>query len=303
MKNASLCRKISEIYNLQRIQYMNDHKIDDASRREFWHKQMESARDFIQKMHEYPVAECGEIMLSVRQAVKDARLTVKFSDTKIADKYERVFYLREGLIENFLAVAREMNNRGWFLKVEDCFRTRNMQKYVAMQNCIFDTILQKVIWENNGEVPSPELMFRRLSAFIANNTKSSSHITGGAIDISVYQASNISKLELGGAYLDMSELTFMDSPFISATATENRCAIDTILKKHGFTPYPFEFWHFSQGDSYAEYSTKSGKDARYGAVHFDLQSGQVIPLDEPDKTLYSIDEIQKKMESSLKRIK
>lgn len=282
---------------------MNDLKTDDASRRKYWSEQMESAYDFMEKMKEYPVSECGEAMVSVRQAVKDARLTVKFSDTKIADKYERVFYLREGLIKNVLAVAREMNNRGWFLKVEDCFRTRNMQKHVGLQDCVFDAILQKVIWENNGKIPSPELMFRRFTAFIATSAKIGTHISGSAIDISVYQASNISKLDRGGPYLEMSELTFMDSPFISETATVNRREIKTILEKHGFIAYPFEFWHFSQGDAYAEYITKSGKDARYGAVKFDLSTGKIIPLENPEKPLHSMEQIQGEIDSALARIK
>jgi len=282
---------------------MNNITKDEVVRREYWCKQVESAYDFMGEMHEYPVSECGEPMVSVRQAVKDARLTVKFSDTKIADKYERVFYLREGLINYFLAVAKELNDRGWFLKVEDCFRTRTMQKYVGLQDCVFDAILKKVIWENNGEIPSPELMFRRFTAFIATSPKIGTHVSGSAIDISVYQACNLSQLDRGGPYLEMSELTFMDSPFISEEATKNRCEIKRILKKHDFIAYPFEFWHFSQGDAYAEHLTKSGKDAKYGAVNFDLASGQVVPIENPGKPFHSMEQIQEKIESALARIK
>jgi D-alanyl-D-alanine dipeptidase len=282
---------------------MNNHIDNEAERRKYWIKQVELAYDFMEKMHKYPVKECGEPMVSMRQAVKDARLTVKFSDTKIANKYRRVFYLREGLIKNFLAIAKELNDRGWFLKVEDGFRTRNMQRFVGMQNCVFDVILKKVIWEQNGEVPSPELMLRRFSAFIATSAKVGTHISGSALDISVYQASNLSQLDRGGRYLELSELTFMDSPFISEKATKNRREIRRILKKYGFIAYPFEFWHFSQGDAYSEYITKSDKDARYGAINFDLTSGRVVPIETPEESLYSIEEIQERIESSLKRIK
>lgn len=282
---------------------MNNKKNDDTARKEYWSKQVESAYDFMQQMHEYPVSECGEPMVSVRQAVKDARLTVKFSDTKIANKYDRVFYLREGLIKNFLAVAKELNDRGWFLKVEDCFRTRPMQKYLGMQKHIFDFILKKVIWENNGEIPSPELMFRRFTAFIATAPKIGTHISGSAIDISVYQACNLNQLDRGAKYLEMSELTFMDSPFISDKATKNRREIKRILQKHGFVAYPFEFWHFSQGDAYAEHLSNSGKKAKYGAVNFDLTSGKVVPIINPEKPLYSMEQIQEKIESALTRIK
>lgn len=281
---------------------MTDYTRDEASRREYWRAQMEAAYAFTEKIKKYPLTECCEPMVSVRQAVKDARLTVKFSDTKIADKYERVFFLRKGLIKNFLAVAKEMNNRGCFLKVEDCFRTRNMQRYVGLQDSVFDAVLKKVIWENNGEAPSPELMFRRLNAFIAITSKIAPHISGSSIDISVYQASNLSEMDCGGSYLEISELTFMDSPFISQEESKNRKEIKRIMKTHGFIAYPFEFWHFSQGDAYAEQLTKSNNNARYGAVHFDLTSGQIVPLDKQDMPLYSMDEIQEKIESALTHI-
>ena len=279
--------------------YTNDEDI----RRAYWTEQVEAAHDFIEEIREYPVSECGEKMVLLRQAVKDARLTVKFSDTKIAGKYDRVFYLREGIVKKVLAIAKELNDRGWFLKVEDCFRTRNMQKHVGLQDGIFDAILEKVIWENNGEIPSPELLLRRFTVFSATAPKIAPHISGGAIDISVYQACNLSKLDRGGQYLEISELTFMDSPFISDEAAANRSEINKILEKHGFTAYPFEFWHFSQGDAYSEYLTKSGKDAKYGAINFDLTSGQIVPLDNSNDSLYSVEEIQKKIESALARIK
>lgn len=282
---------------------MNNHTNNETERRKYWSKQAELAYDFMQKVHEYPVSECGEPMISMRQAVKDARLTVKFSDTKIADKYKRVFYLREGLIKNFLAVAKDLNDRGWFLKVEDGFRTRNMHRQAGFQTSVFNTVLKKVIWEKNGEIPSAELMYRRLNAFIANSAKSCTYITGSAIDVSVYQASNLNQLDRGGRYMQMSELTFTDSPFISEDATKNRREIKRILKKYGFIAHPFQFWHFSQGSACTEYAMKSGEDARYGAINFDLNSGRIVPVENPENPLYSIDQIREKIESAVKRIK
>lgn len=282
---------------------MNNHTNNETERRKYWSKQVELAYDFMQKVHEYPVTECGEPMVSMRQAVKDARLTVKFSDTKIADRYKRVFYLREGLIKNFLAVAKELNDRGWFLKVEDSFRTRNMQRHAGFQNSVFNTILKKVIWEHDGATPAPELMYHRLNAFIANSARSCAYITGSAIDISVYQASNLSQLDRGGRYLQISELTFTDSPFISEDALKNRREIKRILKKHGFIAHPFQFWHFSQRSAYTECFMKSGEDARYGAINFDLNSGRIVPIENPENPLYTLEQVQEKIESAVKRIK
>ena len=40
----------------------------------------------------------------------------------------RRFYLRDGLIAQCVAAAAEMNRRGWVLKVEDAYRTPQMQQ-------------------------------------------------------------------------------------------------------------------------------------------------------------------------------
>ena len=281
---------------------MNNQDKNETVHRKYWYEQMELAHDFMERMHEYPVEECGEPMISLRQAVKDARLTVKFSDSKIAQKHDRVFYLREGLIKKILAVAKDMNNRGWFLQVEDCYRSRAMQRDVGLQKHIFDFILQKVIWENNGEIPSPELMFRRFTAFIATAPKIGTHLSGSAIDISVYQASNLSELDRGGPYLEMSELTFMNTPFISESAAKNRREIQNIMKKYGFMAYPYEFWHFSQGDAYSEHLLESGNVARYGAVSFDPSSGKVTPINNPEKPFHSMEKINENIEAALNRL-
>ena len=277
--------------------------MDTPACRAYWTEQMEQAYDFMQKMLAYPVEECGEKMISLRQAVKKARLTVIFSDSKIAGKFERAYYLREGLIKNFLAAAKELNNRGWFIKVEDAYRTRKMQQYIGLQDFIFDFILQKVIWENDGKVPSPELMYRRFSAFVATCPKVGTHMSGSALDISVCNAGSLCELNRGADYLEMSEITFMDSPFISPKAQKNRREIKEVMEKHSFMAYPYEFWHFSSGDAYSEYLLDTGKPARYGAISFSPSSGDISTVENPEVPLHSMDNIQDKIDAAVKRLK
>ena len=195
---------------------------DENSRRSYWAEQMEEAANYINKMREYPVEECGEKMISLRKAVKTARLTVKFSDNKISDKYEPLFYLREGLIKKFLAIAKALNNRGWFIKVEDAFRTRSMQREIGKQCSVFNAILERVIWENNGKLPSLDLFFSRFKNFIIPSPKAAAHMTGSALAVTVYHAGNLKPLYCGAKYQAISEMTMMNSPFISDEADEIR---------------------------------------------------------------------------------
>ena len=66
--------------------------------------------------------------------------------------------------------------------------------------------------------------------------------------------------------------------------------------------YPFEFWHYNQGDAYAEYFLKSGKPARYGAVDWNAADNSVTPIHNPSEPLNSEAEIQLEIEQALKRI-
>lgn len=273
----------------------------DAARRAYWAKLMDEAFEFMETMRTYPVEECGEGFVSLPDAVAAAGVEVQFSTSKIALDLDRMFYLREGLIAGFIGAAREMNQRGWILKVEDGFRSLEMQANLSRKPSVFDAVLKTTIWELDGQPPTPEFMLKRLSALTATRPKIGTHMSGSAIDISVFERESGVEVDRGRPYLEMSELTPMQSPFVSAQALENRNAITAIMERHGFVAYPFEFWHYNGGDAYDEYLNKTGKPARYGAVHFDEKTGQVTPVAEPDELLQPLDVMQREVAAALAR--
>jgi D-alanyl-D-alanine dipeptidase len=276
--------------------------LEALDRRAFWTTQLEAAHAFMQRMFEYPVKESGEPAVSLREAARAAGVTVVFSDTKIAGSYPRHFLLREGLIPAFVAAARDMNRRGWILKVEDGYRTTEMQKHLSLAPYVLDKVLAKVIWELGGEIPSPELFFSRLMVLTATAPKIGTHMSASAIDISVLRRGVGAELDRGGPYIEMSELTPMLSPFISAEATRNRAMISLVMGAHGFMAYPYEFWHYSQGDAYDEFLTGSGRPARYGAVDIDLETGRITPVANPRASLHTPADFQQAMEKALERL-
>ncbi|MHB9028608.1 MAG: M15 family metallopeptidase [Candidatus Latescibacterota bacterium] len=284
---------------------MNIEKNADAARRSYWTSQMESAFGFMSEIRKYPVEECGEPLVSLPDAAAAEGVSVVFSDTLIAGLHPRLFYLREGLIQDFIAAAKEMNKRGWTLKVEDGFRSRDMQKDIALQEKVLGVILRKVVWEIGGAAPDPDpvLVFRRLTALSATRPKIGTHMSGSAIDITVLRSDDLSEIDRGGPYIELSELTPMDSPFVSPEAARNRAEISGIMSRRGFIAYPYEFWHYSKGDAYAERLTNSGKPARYGAVDVDLPSGAVAPIPNPDESLHSVEDFKRHIESALDRLK
>jgi D-alanyl-D-alanine dipeptidase len=262
---------------------------------------MEEASGFMTKIMEYPVAECGEPLISLKSVVEESAVEVEFASSKVAKDYERLFYLRKGLINNFTCLAREMNNRGWVLIVEDAYRTRDMQKYLALKENVFDTILRRVIWECHGKIPGADLMFRRMSALTAVVPKVGTHMSGSALDISVLYRDSRKKVDRGGHYLELSELTPMQSPFISAGAGNNRMEITKLMKRYGFTAYPYEFWHYSSGDGYAEYLTESHRKAWYGPVDWNSETGEVTAVENANEPLHKPEDIKREIIRAMKR--
>jgi len=268
----------------------------EIARRKYWQTQMDAAYDFMNQMLEYPVNECGENLVFLPDAAKANGVVIQFANTKIADKHKRLFYLRSGLVDDFIQIAKDMNNRGWILRVEDAFRSRAMQTDIALQKCTFDKILEKVKWEVESQsIPEASLMLKRLTALIAICPKIGTHMSGSALDISIREMDKDTELERGGPYLELSELTPMSSPFISAKASQNRTEITEIMLLHGFIAYPYEFWHYSKGDAYAEYLTNSAKPARYGAIDFNLLDATSVPIANPQVPLHSIANIEEYM--------
>ena len=90
----------------------------------------------------YPVEECGEGLVSLREASAAAGVEVLFADSSHVRGLERLFYLRQGQISGFVAAARKMNQRGWVLRVEDGYRTREIQKHLGRLPQVFDAVLK-----------------------------------------------------------------------------------------------------------------------------------------------------------------
>lgn len=274
---------------------------DDDARRLYWAAQMDEAHAFMGQIRDYPVAECGEPLVLLTAAVRGTGIEVSFSERPHVQGLPRLYWLRAGLIDPFLDCARAMNDRGWILQVEDAFRTVTMQKFLARAPYTFDVVVQRLLWEGKGTLPPVELMMRRIGALVAAAPKVGTHMSGSAIDISVLDRTTGQELDRGGPYLEMSELTPMTSPFVTPAALANRQAITALMRDYGFVAYPWEFWHYNQGDAYDHYLNHTGQPAQYGAINFSLTDGKVEPLADPLTPLNSPAEIEAELQGALAR--
>ena len=274
---------------------------DGAARRAYWAEQMQAGYDLIQQVLPFEIAECHEPFASIVDAAATADVEMEFSGTKIAGDLERVFFIRAGLVDQVITVGQAMNARGWILKIEDAFRSLEMQGQLVRKQDVFDAILEKCIWENNGEVPASELIFHRAMVLIANIPKTGTHMSGSAIDISVLDRQNGGEIWRGGPYLEMSERTPMRSPFVTPEELHNRLEITAVLEDHGFIHFPFEFWHFNQGDALGHVLGGQTGPARYGPVDWDPDSNRVTPCADPLAPLHSLAAIEEEIAAAIAR--
>jgi D-alanyl-D-alanine dipeptidase len=271
------------------------------ARRAYWTEQLEAARDFMLRAARQPVAECGESLVDLPEAAQAAGVRVRFSESPHVLGLPRIHQLRAGLVPGFLAAAAAMNRRGWILHVEDGYRTREMQRHLGRHPAVFDAILRTLRWELGGALPTPEFFLRRSMALVALRPKVGTHMSASAIDLSVFRADDGREVDRGAPYLEMSELTPMDSPFASPEARRNRREITAVMREHGFFEYPYEFWHYNSGDVYEAVLLGSAAPARYGAVDWNPADGRVTPTADPEQPLNSAAEIGAEIERALHR--
>ena len=273
---------------------------DDAKRRAYWAEQMESGYELVQRILPFEVEECGEGLADIHAAAEAGGVEMLFSDSKIVDDLDRIFYIREGLVDDVIAIGRDMNARGWVLKIEDGYRTRDMQTRLGLKPEVFDAIVQKCEWEHGG-TPPPELVYRRALVLVANLPKAGTHMSASAIDISVFNRDDSTEVWRGGPYIEMSERTPMRSPFVSAEHLENRLAITALMEAHGFVHFPFEYWHFNKGDTMAHTLAGLLAPARYGPVHWDAAANSVTPYADALSPLNAMSKIETEIVAALCR--
>ncbi|WP_437222274.1 M15 family metallopeptidase [Planctomicrobium sp. SH661] len=275
---------------------------DREEERAYWTEQMQLGYEFVEKLLQFEVVECGERFASIEAAADAASVEMLFSTTKIAGDLERVHWLRERLVEDVITIGREMNQRGWILKIEDAFRSLKMQQLLVRKPAVFDMILKQCIWENEGVVPPVEQVFRRAIVLVANIPKIGTHLSGSAIDISVFNRDDGTEVWRGNPYLEMSEQTPMASPFVGAADLRNRIAITALMESHGFYHYPFEFWHYSKGDAMEHLLSGNPDPARYGPVNWNPQTNEVTPVASPMIPLNPLPVIEKEINEAIERI-
>lgn len=146
-----------------------------------------------------------------------------FTHQKLYDN--SICLLRKETAKKILLANEEFNKLGYKIKIWDAFRPI---KY------------QEKMWE----------IFPN-SNFVTNPSEgNSNHCKGSAIDITLCTLDNI-ELKMPTKFDHFGEESYRcNYSIFPKDIQENVMLLENIMKKNGFTPYPFEWWHFNDCDNY-----------------------------------------------------
>ena len=138
------------------------------------------------------------------------------------------------------ALARVQNDLkpfGFGLKAFDCYRpARAVADFVRWANDTDDTKMKEEFY--------PDLTKDQLfsKGYIASR---SSHTRGSTVDVTLITLPARIEVYMGTRFDYFSKRSWPDDPEQPVEARANRLLLASIMKLHGFQPYPYEWWHFT----------------------------------------------------------
>ena len=129
-------------------------------------------------------------------------------------------WLQRPAAEALLQAHRQLQRDGFGLTIFDTYRPW----YVTW-----------MFWEGTPE---------RMRQFVADPASGSRHNRGAAVDLTLYRLESGQPVPMGSGYDEFTERSYPDYPGITPKEREHRNLLRRTMEAHGFTVYPYEWWHF-----------------------------------------------------------
>ncbi len=137
-------------------------------------------------------------------------------------------------------VQEDLKPFGLGLKIYDAYRPqRAVNHFVRWAKDLQDTRMKSKFY--------PEVEKRDLfsQGYIAEK---SSHTRGSTVDLTIVSIDSktmAGELDMGTGFDLFSPQSWPDNLSMSPAQRAHRLLLQTLMKKHGFNPYPQEWWHFT----------------------------------------------------------
>jgi len=214
------------------------------------------------------IKECHENLVSARGVVMEDPFWL--DKTNLVNEVEGRFYteyihehtdfkllVRRGVLDRLL-LAQQKLPKQWRMMLRAGYRP------FRVQEAMFVDYLQKVQREHLEW--SVEVSTAYCERYISNPYKvASPHVTGGAIDIDIYDTRQEQSVDMGSKICELSSKAHCLNSGLTVAQRKNQEILLTIMCGVGFAPFQTEWWHFSYGDQkWASFYSKS--HAMYGNI-------------------------------------
>jgi zinc D-Ala-D-Ala dipeptidase len=139
--------------------------------------------------------------------------------------------------EALARVQSDLKPFGFGLKVFDCYRpARAVAEFVAWAAVTEDTRMKEEFYPDLNK----DQLFEK--GYIAER---SSHTRGSTVDLTLVTLPARIEVYMGTRFDFFSKRSWPDDPEQPVEARANRLLLASLMKLHGFQPYPYEWWHFT----------------------------------------------------------
>ncbi len=137
-------------------------------------------------------------------------------------------------------VAAEFREKGLILKIFDGYRPQQaVDHFVRWAEDLDD---QKMKAQFYPDVDKKDLF--RLN-YIAEK---SGHSRGSTVDLTLVDVNTKEELDMGSGFDFFGEISHHDTDLITEEQRQNRELLKEAMVRHGFIPYPEEWWHYTLAD-------------------------------------------------------
>jgi D-alanyl-D-alanine dipeptidase len=182
----------------------------------------------------------------VEEVIPDIRVELRYftDDNFVGQRIDG--YLRPRCIltreaaEGLQKVQEELKPFGLGLKIYDAYRPQQaVDHFVRWAKDLADARMKQQFYPNVAK----ESLF--LEGYIAEK---SSHSRGSTVDltiVSLAEATLDSELDMGSGFDFFGPESWPENPSMSPQQRAHRLLLQALMQKHGYQPYPQEWWHFT----------------------------------------------------------
>jgi len=175
----------------------------------------------------------------VPEAILEIRYysTYNFVGTRI-DGYEApVALLTRPAADSLAAVARDLKNQGYVIKIYDTYRPQTaVNHFIRWAEQIDDTLMKSVFYPDIDK----SILFE--AGFICAR---SGHSRGSTVDLTLVNSQSGREVDMGGVFDYFGELSHSDYAGITDQQKANRLILRDAMLRHGFVPLVEEWWHYT----------------------------------------------------------